>query len=467
MKIIHIFAFGLCAVLPVVAVAQIPETRAQIQLSFAPIVQKIAPAVVNIYTTRTVVRRAHPFMNDPFFRQFFGDADLFGPQGYRKEQVNGALGSGVILRADGLVVTNAHVVKSADEIRIVLADGREYPARVSLLDEPSDLALLRVEGSDLKLPHVSLRPSEDLQVGDLVLAIGNPFGVGQTVTSGIVSALARSSLNINDFNFFIQTDAAINPGNSGGPLVAMDGRVVGINTAIYSQTGGSMGLGFAIPSEMVESVIAAEKDDGKGVVVRPWLGIAGQRVTADVADSLGLDRPAGVLVQALHNASPLKKAGIQVGDIILRMNGHDLRDPSEMKFRMATVPIGKTADIQILRGDEKRDVQIKAIAAPDTPPRQQTMMDIGYLAGVTVANINPAVIAELDSLSQNETGVAVMDITPRAQIGRVLRKGDIILKFNGVDIKTVAHLKKASMLRIAGLSLTIERDGKQQQIMIR
>ena len=448
-------------------VKAVPAGRDQVQLSFAPLVKQVAPAVVNIYTTRMITRRAvNPLMDDPFFRQFFGVIPEGGAVDRKK--VQGALGSGVIIDDAGLVVTNAHVIKGADEVKVVLADGREFEARVSLMDEPSDLALLRIEPHGEKLPFARLRSTEGLEVGDMVIAIGNPFGVGQTVTSGIVSALARSSLNISDFNFFIQTDAAINPGNSGGPLIAMDGGVVGINSAIYSQSGGSMGLGFAIPSEMVESVIAAENVDGDHQgVVRPWLGIAALKVSSDIAESLGLDKPAGVLVKGLHNSSPLKKAGVQVGDVILRMNGHDLRDPSEMKFRMATVRLGDNADISVSRQGKLIDFKIKAIAPPDEPDRQQTMLDTGLFAGVTVANINPAVATELGLDDLDQKGVIITAIDRTAAARRVMRPGDMIVSVNGVDIKTVAHIKKALMLRVAGWNVVIDRGGQRQQIVIR
>ncbi len=304
----------LCVVVGATSFAQdraVPETGAQVTLSYAPVVKKISPAVVNIYTKRIVQERVNPFMADPMFQRFFGN---LGQNGLTRERLQSALGSGVILEPNGLIITNAHVVKNAQEIMVVLSDRREFSAKVSLIDEPSDLAIVHVETKGELLPHANLVPSENLQVGDIVLAIGNPFGVGQTVTSGIVSALARSSLNINNFNFFIQTDAAINPGNSGGPLVDMNGGVVGINSAIFSNSGGSLGIGFAIPAEMVATVIAAEKAGGDGKTIqRAWVGISGQQVTGDIAESLGLSRPAGVLITNIHPASPLLKEGMQVG----------------------------------------------------------------------------------------------------------------------------------------------------------
>lgn len=446
---------------------QIPVEAATVQLSFAPLVKKVAPAVVNIYTTRTITRRyVHPFMDDPFFSQFFGDMPGFDRNGATRRKVEGALGSGVIVSADGLVVTNSHVVKGAEEIKVILSDGREYPAKLSLTDDPSDVALLRIDSGDQLLPYAELKPSEALEVGDLVLAIGNPFGVGQTVTSGIVSGLARSSLNINDYNFFIQTDAAINPGNSGGPLVSMDGGVIGINTAIFSQSGGSVGIGFAIPSEMVESVIAAEAGGGKGVV-RPWLGVSSQAVTAEIADSLGLKAPRGTLISALHKASPLHKAGVRVGDVLVSLNDHEIRDPSEMKFRMATVKIGDTAQIGYLRNGKVIKADIAAIAPPDEPDRDEVTLDMGIFDGVTVSNINPAVAHELGLSDQDAEGVIVTGTEGQGYGPRLFRKGDIIMKVGDQDITDVRMLRKRLMLRLAVFSIIINRNGQIQQIAIR
>lgn len=466
-----IVGIGFCLLLagltPLAHAQAVPTGRDQIQMSFSPLVKKVAPAVVNIYTTRTITRRyGHPFMDDPFFNQFFGDMPGYDRGGTVRRKVEGALGSGVIISPDGLVVTNAHVVKGAEEIKVMLADGREFPARLSLKDDPSDVALLRIDMGKQALPYATLKPSESLEVGDLVLAIGNPFGVGQTVTSGIISAVARSSLDINDYNFFIQTDAAINPGNSGGPLVSMDGGVVAINTAIFSKSGGSLGIGFAIPSEMVQSVIAAEVG-GHRDVIRPWLGVTAQTVTADIADSLGLSKPRGTLISALHQASPLREAGIKVGDVLVTLNGHEIRDPSEMKFRMATVPLGERVAIGYLRKGKVMETRIRAVAPPEEPPRDETKLTQGIFNGVTVANINPAVASEMGLANQEAAGVVVTRITEGSYAARLLRQGDIIVNINDRDIQDVATLKKTLMLRLAMLKLIINRNGQIQQVTVR
>ncbi len=446
----------------------VPESQVHMQLSFAPLVKETAPAVVNIYTKRTVSKQArHPFANDPFFAPFFRDSP-FG--GRMRQQMESALGSGVILEADGLVVTNAHVVRGADEITVVLADGREFEAKLSLADEASDLALLRVKTEGQDLPYVTLRPSETLEVGDLVLAIGNPFGVGQTVTSGIVSAQGRSSLNINDFNFFIQTDAAINPGNSGGALVALDGGVVGINTAIYSRDGGSLGIGFAIPSEMVASVVAAEKagQSGSDGIMRPWLGVSAQNVTADIAVSLGLDKPRGSLIKGLHPASPLKKGGVKVGDVILSLNDREIRDSSEMKFRLATVPLGDKAKVTLMRQGQELNVYVKAMAPPDDPPRNETRLEGTHvLNGALIANLNPAVAVEM-GINADELGVVVMKAPRGTRAYRVLSPGDILLEINGRNIEGVGDVEKALKSSAGqGTSLVLKSRGRLQRIVIR
>lgn len=445
-----------------------PQTRQQVMLSYAPLVKSISPAVVNIYTKRIVTRSVNPFGNDPFFKEFFGRG-LNG--GLSRKDVESSLGSGLIVDPSGVVITNAHVVKEAQEISIVLSDGREFDAKVSLADAPSDLAVLRItDANGEALPYARLTPSEQLEVGDIVIAIGNPFGVGQTVTSGIVSALARSSLNINDFNFFIQTDAAINPGNSGGPLVAMDGGVVGINTAIFSRSGGSLGIGFAIPSEMVATVIAAEKSGGENSrVVRPWLGLSAQQVTADIANSLDLNRPAGILVTKLNKSSPARKAGLEVGDIITSVNGKNVRDVAEMKFRLATVPLGQESIFEVLRKGKAKRYTVLAVAPPEEPARNETVLDgLHPLNGAKAVNINPAVAVEL-GLDADREGVAVLSVARGSRAARLVKAGDIITSVNENDVKDVKNLQDEleQAARQGAFSIVLDRGGQRAQIVIR
>ena len=437
---------------------EVPQNRQQVQLSYSPLVKKVAPAVVHIYTKRVVTRRVSPFMGDPFFEQFFGG-------GLNRSQVESSLGSGLIVNREGVAITNAHVVKGAQEISVVTNDGQEFAAEVTLTDDSSDLAILRFDPKGANLTVARLKPSENLEVGDIVLAIGNPFGVGQTVTSGIISALARSSLNINDFNFFIQTDAAINPGNSGGPLVAMDGSVIGINTAIYSRSGGSMGIGFAIPSEMVQTVIAAEKSGATNAgAVRPWIGVIGQSVTRDIADSLGLNKSNGVLVSKIHPESPARKAGLKVGDVITAINDRAINDPAEMKFRLATVPLGNMADLTIQRKGKTRVLQMEAMQPPEDPPRNKTTLKGNHpLNGAVVGNINPRLSVELGLNTETE-GVVVMSGRTR-----LVDIGDVIISVNGDTIEDVRDLQKElSQAQERGrFDIVIERDRRQSRILIR
>lgn len=458
----------LCLSTPAIAQERIlPQSQEQIQLSFAPVVKKTLPAIVNVYTKRTVQARSfNPFAADPFFAPFFRD-DLFG--GQMRKQIESALGSGVIVESTGLIITNAHVIRGADEITVGLADGREFDADLVIKDEASDLALLQAKTEE-DLPFVTLKPSESLEVGDIVLAMGNPFGVGQTVTSGIVSAQGRSSLNVNDFNFFIQTDAAINPGNSGGALVSLDGGVVGINTAIYSRDGGSLGIGFAIPSEMVASVLTAAKagQSSEAGIIRPWLGVTAQNMSSDIAASLGLNSPHGALVQSLHSASPLRKAGVKVGDVILSVNEKIIRDAAEMKFRMATVPIGGRADVKLLRQNKEMNVSVEAIAPPDMPPRNETLLEGQYhLNGASIANLNPAVAVDL-GITKTEEGVVVVRVARGSYAARILSKGDMLVEINGRKILDVADVERAlKESQGRGLSMVINSGGRLQRIMLR
>ncbi|MEP3303376.1 MAG: trypsin-like peptidase domain-containing protein, partial [Roseibium sp.] len=311
----------------------VPGSAQEMKLSFAPIVKDVAPAVVNVYASRKVVqqRRVSPFFNDPFFRRFFGNPDkgLTRPQ----ERVQSSLGSGVVISADGTVITNHHVIKDADEVRVALNDRREFDAEIVLLDERTDLAVLKIKGEG-PFDFVPFAGSDSLEVGDIVLAIGNPFGVGQTVTQGIVSALARTQVGVTDYQFFIQTDAAINPGNSGGALVDMNGQLVGVNTAIFSRSGGSNGIGFAIPAHMVQFVATAAGEGGK--VQRPWLGATVQLVNAEIAEALSLDRPRGVIVTNIYPDSPADDAGLRVSDLVIAIDGKEVLDPDSFGYRFAT-----------------------------------------------------------------------------------------------------------------------------------
>ena len=453
------------ALIAVPALAQdtVPTSTQQINLTFAPVVKMVAPAVVNIYTKKVVKQQAlSPFFDDPFFKQFFGDQFNFGRS---RERIQNALGSGVIVQPDGLVVTNNHVIDGADEIRVVLNDGREFPAKVVSQEEQLDVALVRIDTKGAKLPTLTFRDSDDLEVGDLVLAIGDPFGVGQTVTSGIVSGLARTRTGINDFGFFIQTDAAINPGNSGGALVTTDGKLVGINTAIYSQSGGSVGIGFAIPANIVRAVVDAEANGGK--LVRPWLGVTGEALSAEIAESLGFEKPGGVVVKELFAGGPADKAGLKPGDVLLAINGRDVQDPQGMAFRLATLPIGDVAKVTIVRKGEQMDLPIQLVPAPREPEPDETWLEGEQpLMGAQVANLSPALGEELSVSGWKGVVITAMKHGSFARnLG--LRPGDIVARVNGTNVENVEQLSKLMASSQDEWQLSIERDGKTKTVTVR
>jgi Do/DeqQ family serine protease len=440
-----------------------PKTREAIRLSFAPIVKQAAPAVVNVFSRRVVRTNASPFADDPFFRRFFGDRSPFGlPQ----ERVQNSLGSGVIVDPDGLIVTNHHVIQEAQEITVVLSDRREFEARVLRSDERTDLAVLKVDPKGERLPTLPIGDSDALQVGDLVLAIGNPFGVGQTVTSGIVSGLARTAIGVSDFRSFIQTDAAINPGNSGGALVDVDGKLVGINTAIYSRSGGSVGLGFAIPTSMVRAVVEGAKS-GKPIT-RAWLGASGQPVTAEIAQAAGLDRPRGVLVKEVSADSPAAQAGVRAGDVIVAISGHEVDDPEDLRFRVATLPAGAPVPLTLWRAGKQQETSATLVTPPETPSRDtQTLEGHHPLAGVTVSNLNPALAEEM-SLDMTTRGVVIGDVRDRSAAQRIgLQKGDLLVSLNGKPLPTVAVLRQVANAASSPWTLSVKRGNQTLSVTVR
>jgi len=419
----------------------VPTSNAEMLLSFAPVVKQVAPAVVNVFT-RTVVEAppASPLFDDPFFKRFFGDA--FGELGRPRQREESALGSGVLVSAEGYVVTNHHVIGNATEIRVVLGDRRDFPATLVLDDPDTDLAVLKIEGEVTDLPFLQFKDSDALEVGDLVLAIGNPFGVGQTVTSGIVSALARTQVGVTDYNFFIQTDAAINPGNSGGALVTMDGGLIGINTAIFSRSGGSVGIGFAIPSNMVRTVVQAALTGGE--VLRPWAGVTGQTVTPDLAEGFGLDRPGGVLVSEIFPGGPADKAGLEVGDVVLAIEKKPVVDAAALRFRLATLGTEGAAQLDVWRDRKVVALSLPLELPPETPPRDETVLNGRQpLAGVKVANLSPALAEELE-MQGAWRGVVILDVDSRSFARRFgFRPGDILAAVNDRQIVSVEELRAA------------------------
>jgi Do/DeqQ family serine protease len=434
---------------------RLPSSAAELQLSFAPVVKRVAPAVVNVYAARVVENR-NPFMNDPLFRQFFGAVP--------REQVLRSLGSGVIIDAAGLVVTNYHVIEGASEVKVALADKREFDAEVALKDEHSDLAVLRLKAAGERFAVLDFANSDELQVGDVVLAIGDPFGVGQTVTHGIVSALARTQVGISDYRFFIQTDAAINPGNSGGALVDLNGRLVGINSAIYSRSGGSQGIGFAIPSNMVRVVVASAKG-GSAAVKRPWLGAKLQDVTPEIAESLGLKRPSGALVASAAADGPAAKAGIKTGDLIVSIDGTAIDDANAFDYRFATKPLGGNAEIGVVRHGKEMAFQVALQTAPDEPREQIEIKSRSPFLGTTVANLSPALADDLrlDTQTRGVVIIAVADGSEAQTLG--FQKGDIVVSVNNQKIERSNDLDRITRTGGRQWRITINRGGQQITVM--
>ena len=433
---------------------RLPFGRAEMELSFAPLVKRTAPAVVNVYAKSTVRQPVSPFAGDPFFEQFFGGGRPSRPR------VQQSLGSGVIVDASGLVVTNYHVIRDGDEVKVALADGREFESKVLLKDESVDLAVLKID-SDRPLPFLQMGDSDALEVGDLVLAIGNPFGVGQTTTSGIVSALARSHIGVTDFGFFIQTDAAINPGNSGGALINMAGDLVGINTAIFTRSGGSNGIGFAIPSIMVKAVVNVARNGGD-YFERPWLGAAFAPVNAQTAEALGMDFPTGALVENIAPGSPAEKAALKPGDVLLAMNGRAIENPDALGYRLATESAGARVDFQVLRRGRMESVVVTLERAPEGMSATSTVQIEGDspFAGATVSELSPRLAQKL-RLPESRKGVVITETarnSPSARFG--LRPGDIVVEVNGEDIRNADQLNRVAMERSRWWRFSIERNGQ-------
>ena len=443
---------------------QVPASEEQMLLSFSPVVKQAAPAVVNIFTSKVVERRVSPLFDDPFFKRFFGD---LGPQQQRRQQQN-SLGSGVIVDPNGLVVTNHHVIEGADEIRVVLADRREFAAEVVLTDESTDLAVLRIDdddGDNYDLPHIQFRDSDSVEVGDLVLAIGNPFGVGQTVTNGIVSALSRTQVGVSDFNFFIQTDAAINPGNSGGALVTLDGRLIGINTAIFSRSGGSIGIGFAVPSNMVRLVVASATAGGSRLV-RAWPGLVGQTVTPDLAEGFGLELPGGIAVNQVYPDGPADRAGLRPGDIIVAVDGLGVADLDSFRYRIGTRMLDGNARLAVLRRGRELEVALPLERAPELPPRDETRLDGRQpLAGSVVANLSPALAEEIGL--ERWSGVIVVHVVRRGVARRLgFRPGDIIRSIEGERVQSVDHLVELVRGPRDRWRIVLERGGRSLSVEV-
>src|SRR6201996_5894450 len=435
---------------------RVPNSPADLMLSYAPIVQRVQPAVVNVYAAK-VVQNRNPLLEDPIFRRFFGFS------GNAPEQVQRSLGSGVMVDPSGLVATNVHVIEGADQVKVSLSDKREFEAEIVLKDPRSDLAGLRLKDTHEKFPTLDFANSDEPMVGDVVL--GNPCGVGQTVTHGIISALARTQVGITDYQFFIQTDAPINPGNSGGALVDMTGKLAGINTAIYSRSGGSQGIGFAIPANMVRVVVASAKSGGKAVK-RPWLGARLQAVTPEIAETLGLKLPNGALVASVVANSPAGKAGLKLSDLIVGIDGQTIEDPNAFDYRFATRPIGGTAQIDVQRAGKPLKLTIGLETAPDTGRSEIVITSRSPFQGAKVANISPAVADELHLDSDTE-GVVVTGLADDGTASNVgFQKGDIIVAVNNQKIAKTSDLDKIAQASSRLWRITLVRGGQQINVTL-
>jgi Do/DeqQ family serine protease len=448
-------AEDVAAVAPAATTRALPGSRTEMQMSFAPVVKQVTPSVVNVYATTISQQATSPFLSDPFFQQFFGnDSQLF----QSRPQKSQSLGSGVIVDGSGIILTNHHVIDGATDIRIATTSGDEYAVDLVLDDPKTDLAVLKVrDPKGASFPALQFADSDALEVGDLVLAIGNPFGVGQTVTSGIVSALARTGVESSNYEFFIQTDAAINPGNSGGALVDLNGRLVGINTAIVSRSGGSVGIGFAIPANMAKLV--AETGISGNALVRPWFGARLQAVTSDLADSLGLGHARGALISEMAKGSPAEKAGFKDGDVILSVDGFDIEQPSAFDFRLATKQVGATAQISYFR-DGKQNTATITLEAPPKADQPAKLSGNSRFSGVTVETISAPVAQDL-GLPFDARGVVVKDVeanSPADDMG--IRAGDIILNLNGQDIVDADTFKRIANDRPRAWRIELQRDGR-------
>ena len=434
---------------------QVPPSRAALRYSFAPIVRRATPAVVNVYVRSTKRVARSPIFSDPFFREFFG-RQFTRP----RQRVQNSLGSGVIVDPSGLIVTNAHVIRSSGQadIRVVLSDRREFEAKVVLEDKKTDIAILRIIGRKRGFPIVKFADSDAAEVGDVVLAIGNPFGVGQTVTSGIISALARTGLSRANAQVFIQTDAAINPGNSGGALVDMNGHLVGINTAIFSKSGGSLGIGFAIPANLVRLYVNSALTGRK--VQRPWLGARLETVTREIAEKLRLARVAGALVLQVDPSGPAQAAGLRAGDVIVSVDGRAIVDARAAFYRLATRGVGNETNLGVLRRGRRREVSLKLEAAPGPSADDIRLLQGDHpLYGARVSNIRPSHGDEFEL--EVTSGVVIIDVAAASTAGELgFKRGDVIIQIGRNEVTDVDILERLLERRQRVWFIAVRRGSK-------
>ena len=429
--------------------------------SLAPLVEKTAPAVVNIYAQKLLKSRsAARLLDGSGFWRLFRDSLLFG---YGKDRIENSLGSGVIVASEGMVVTNNHVVENADDIAVALIDGRVFQAEKVLTDKRTDIAVLRINGSGQNLPFIAFGDSDRIRVGDQVIAIGNPFGLGQTVTSGIVSGLARTSVGVTDFRFFIQTDAAINPGNSGGAQINMEGRLVGINTSLFSTSGGSQGLGFAIPSNMVRTIV--ESVVQRKPLIRPWIGFSGRSVPPQYARLLGLPPGKGVIITGTYKGGPAEAAGMGIGDVVVSLDGFPVNEFQALRYRIATRTAGSSVNLIVYQQGRFMSVSVGLVAPPDVPAANRTWApSTSPLRGARVASLSPALAEDL-GLDSGLSGVVVLEAGVGSGASRLgINTGDIIRTIDDREVRAVDDVLAFYVPPFKSWSMTLARAGQEVRI---
>ena len=420
-----------------------PPSLIEQRASFADVAESAISSVVNISSEKIIETRQispfGPFQNDPFFRQYFGNQfQQQSPTHKRREQ---SLGSGVVISKDGVILTNNHVIEKANKITVSFVDGRESEAKILGTDPDSDLAVLQLKTKMTNLKPIKLGDSSLLRLGEVVLAIGNPFGVGQTVTMGIVSAKGRANVGIVEYEDFIQTDAAINPGNSGGALVNMKGELIGINTAIVSRSGGYQGIGFAIPSNMAEPIMESLLKEGK--VVRGWLGVGIQNINQELAQALSLKNIHGVLVTEVMDGSPAKEGGLRQGDVILTLNGKATVNTSKLRNLVANTGANQKANLTITRDGKEKTLTIKLGEKPREEISQKSNESKGSLGGLHLSNLNNKLRNQF-GIPKRAKGVIVLQVEPNSQGESYgFKKGDLILQVNNKAVQNTLQLKKA------------------------